>query len=56
MGQLPTVKVDAINWLLALILVGTVQQRQTWGRKAPGFGLATFEWVSCIIDTFITLV
>ena len=28
---------------------GTVQQRQTWGRKAPGFGLATFRWASCII-------
>ena len=28
----------------------TIQQRQTWGRKVPGFGWATVGWASCIID------
>ena len=27
----------------------TVQQKQTWSRKTPGFGWATFRWASCII-------
>ena len=27
-------------------------QWQTWSREAPSFGLATFGWVSCIIDSF----
>ena len=27
-------------------------QWQTWDRKASDFGLATFGWASCIIDTF----
>ena len=49
-------KNTGINLRLALTLVGTVQQKQTWGQKAPGFGWATFGWVSCIIDTFVTLV
>ena len=29
--------------------IGTIQQRQTWGRKAPGIVWATFGWASCII-------
>ena len=44
---------DDINLLLAWILAGTVQQRQTWGRKALGFSWATFGWASCNIDTFV---
>ena len=49
-------KADDINLLLALTPVGIVQQRLTWGRKAPGFGWAAFEWASFIIDTFVTFV
>ena len=29
--------------------MGTVQERQTWGRKAPGFSWAIFGLASCII-------
>ena len=28
------------------------EQWQTWSRKAPSFGYATFGWASCIIDSF----
>ena len=45
-------KADGINLLLALTPAGIVQQRQTWGRKAPCVGWVTFGWASCIIDTF----
>ena len=50
------IKANGINLLLALTPSGTVQQRQTWGQKDPGFGWATFGWASCINDTFVTLV
>ena len=50
------IKADGINLLFVLALVGIIQQRQTWGRKVPNFGWATFGWVSCNIDTFVTFV
>ena len=52
-------KADGINLLLALptpcILawLSGVYVWQTWSQKTPGFGWATFEWASCIIDTFL---
>ena len=33
----------------SILCTGTVQQRQIWGRKALGFGWATFGWASCVI-------
>ena len=47
------IKADGINMLLTQ--AGIVQLRQTLDRKDPGFGWATFEWVSSNTDTFVPL-
>ena len=36
-------ELHGINLLWAFTLVGTVQQSQALGQKAPGFGWATFR-------------
>ena len=53
-------KADGIDLLMALpppssigVERGIVHLKQTWGQKACNFGWATFEWASCIIDTFV---
>ena len=49
-GPRPVDDADGINLLLALPIASIVHQRQTWGRKAPSFGSASYN-----IDTFVTL-
>ena len=40
---------ESINLLLAMTQARTVQQWQTWGRKVPNFGWATFGWASFVL-------
>ena len=63
----PGYEADGVDLLLALtpagflaglsgirVAGGIVQLWQTLSRKAPIFAWATFKWVNCIINTFVT--